>query len=325
MNWNELLQLETYYQHQLATATKMHKKKEAIEQQIAHAQSEIAHYEQQLLDVRTQLDKLEQFSFINALREWTGKKDRLLEQKLEQAAVQELKLTEAQLMKEDLQDDLVDVLHKINAIHEAHLQEQLPQVKQQKLAWLEQHVPHVAKKLTQYLEEEQLYTQLIREIQEAIEAGRAANVALQQASQALADAKDLSTWDTFLGGGFIVTAMKHDKLEKSNSYVHNAQIAIQRFQNELLDVQNMKTETLNIDIDGFVKFADFFFDDIFSEWSVHSKIKDAQMQLTRVIDDIDNTLAELEQKLAYGEHQYEKVKEDKRNLLSKDEQSLFLL
>lgn len=65
------------------------------------------------------------------------------------------------------------------------------------------------------------------------------------------------------GGGIIATHLKHDALNHSENYIHSAQIALQRFHNELLDVHVMSTKTLQIETDGFVKFADYFFDDLF--------------------------------------------------------------
>ncbi len=54
----------------------------------------------------------------------------------------------------------------------------------------------------------------------------------------------------FFGGGLIATHLKHDALDKTESYLHNAQIALQRFQNELLDVQDMATKSLHIETDA---------------------------------------------------------------------------
>ena len=60
------------------------------------------------------------------------------------------------------------------------------------------------------------------------------------------------------GGGLIATHLKHDALDQSENYLHSAQIALQRFHNELLDVQEMSTKSLHVETDGFVKFADYF-------------------------------------------------------------------
>ncbi|MCY1182223.1 hypothetical protein D9M73_227730 [compost metagenome] len=58
----------------------------------------------------------------------------------------------------------------------------------------------------------------------------------------------------------------------------------------------MSTKSLHIETDGFVKFADYFFDDIFSAWSVHSKISTAREQVSRVQDDVHNTIWRLQDK-----------------------------
>ena len=84
----------------------------------------------------------------------------------------------------------------------------------------------------------------------------------------------------------------------------------------MLDIQEMKHGTLKIDTDGFVKFADYFFDDIFSEWSIHSKISTAMNQITRVLDDVSNTLLELDRKLAVAERKKRELLEEKDKMLS---------
>lgn len=85
----------------------------------------------------------------------------------------------------------------------------------------------------------------------------------------------MSTWDTFLGGGLIVTMMKHDDLDKSESALHEAQLNLERFEAELSDVQNGAIDELIVERGSFVTFADYFFDDIFSEWSIHNRINDS--------------------------------------------------
>ena len=41
----------------------------------------------------------------------------------------------------------------------------------------------------------------------------------------------------------------------------------------------MVRANLQIQVDGFLRFADYFFDDIFSSWSVLGKIRDAQNEV----------------------------------------------
>ena len=316
MKLNEYQQQLQICKMQIRMLEKLRKQQATIESQIKHTEADIENYEQDLKNARKKLDKLEGFSFVNLFRTWTGKQQELLEERMDVIATKELKLIEAQLMHEDLKDDLVDTIYKINAINEPYLVDQIKQLENKIQIYYMANNPTIAAKLDENTEQQYLVQQLLTEIHEAIAAGKEAKHKLGEAAQALHTAKDYSTWDTFLGGGFIATALKHEKLDKSNSYLHSAQIALQRFQNELLDIQEMKHGTLEIDTDGFVKFADYFFDDIFSEWSIHSKISTAMDQITRVLDDVSNTLLELDRKLAVAEKKKVELLEEKDDMLS---------
>ena len=199
----------------------------------------------------------------------------------------------------------------------------MAKLNEKKQLWLMQHAPHLAKKMTEIAEQELLYKQLIIEINEAIEAGNDALSALTDAGYALHEAESYSTWDTFLGGGFMATALKHEKLGETNSSLHLAQIALQRFSNELLDIKDMRNEALLIDTDGFVKFADYFFDNIFTDWSIHSKISTSMNQISRVQDDVNNTIRELQQKLNFTLKKEAELLQEKEAILNADDQALF--
>lgn len=323
MQWQQLQQATEKYKLQLLEAEKLHKKQKTVERLIQHAEREIERFELDLKQVRKNLNKLEESSFINLFRNWSGKRDELIVQNLDKVAVTELKLIEAQLTLEDLQDDMVDIVHKLNAINEPYIEQEIQKLDQEKQAWLAEHAPHLAEKLTELVEQETLCKQLVKEIQEAIDAGNAALSALTDAGFALHEAESYSTWDTFLGGGFIATAMKHEKLETTNSYIHTAQIALQRFSNELLDVKDMRNDTIEIDTDGFIKFTDFFFDNIFTDWSIHSKITTAMNQISRVQDDVSNTLRELQQKLTVTLKKEAELLNQREAILNSDETALF--
>ncbi|MGE7913783.1 hypothetical protein [Lysinibacillus xylanilyticus] len=296
MEWKQLQKEQEMIHAQLRTVSRLSEQRDLIEKQIEHAQQEIYKHSTALNQIRMKLDKLEGFSFMNMIRTWTGQQDELREEKIDKAAILELKINEAKKMEVDLTDDLRQINTKLTQINEQKLQEVLKQLNAKKKSYLQIHEPEQAKRLEQLAHEEMLSKQLIVEIKEAEEAGEAALTKLGQAAESLHSAKGYSTWDTFFSGGLIATHLKHDALDKSENYLHNAQIALQRFHNELLDVHDMSTKTLSIETDGFVKFADYFFDDIFSAWSVHSKISTAREQVSRVQDDVHNTILRLQDK-----------------------------
>lgn len=322
MTLKEMQQQYHEYQVQLLAAEKYKKQQQSLNEQIEHVKQDITTYEQQLTEERVKLNKKKQFSFVNAFRTWTGKQQEIIEHQYEHIAAIELKLVEAQLMQEDLQDHLVDIIYKINAINEPYARGQMKELEQQIEQYVVAHNPQMAAKLQEQLHEHALVERLLIEIEEALMAGRDAEIAVMKAAEVLKNAKMYSTWDTFLGGGFIATAMKHDKIDRSKSYIHEAQFALQRFKNELLDIQEMRVGHVQIEADGLVKFADYFFDDIFSEWSVHSKIATAITQLSHVLDDVRNTLNAVEQKKDIALEKKAYIAEQRAKILSNAQQIL---
>lgn len=296
MEWRQLQNEQEIIHAQLRNASRLNEQKLLIEKQLERAQQDIYKHSITLNHIRTKLDKLEGFSFMNMIRTWTGQQDELRAEKIDKAAVLELKINEAKKMQEDLTTDLAQAKSKLTQINEQYLQEALSQLNAKKKGYLQVHEPEQAKKLEQLAHEEIVTKQLIVEMKEAEEAGETALTKLGQAAASLHSANGFSTWDAFLGGGLIATHLKHDALNQSENYLHDAQMALQRFHNELLDVHDLSTKSLHVETDGFVKFADYFFDDIFSAWSVHSKISTAREQVSRVQDDVHNTILRLQDK-----------------------------
>ncbi|UED78693.1 hypothetical protein FH508_0014660 [Lysinibacillus sp. CD3-6] len=315
MEWQQLQTEQETLQGQLRNANRLREQRFLIEGQIEHAQQEITKHSTEHNQIRMKLDKLEGFSFMNMIRTWTGQQDDLRAEKIDKAAILELKIKEAEKMLKDLTFDFEQVNQKLKQINEKQLQEALNILHIKKKNYLQLHEPEVAQKIEQLANEEFITKQLISEIQEAEDAGDIALTKLGQAAASLHSASGYSTWDTFFGGGLIATHLKHDALDKTENYLHSAQIALQRFHNELLDVQDMSTKSLQIETDGFVKFADYFFDDIFSAWSVHSKISTAREQVSRVQDDVHNTVRRLQEKHNRALEYLETLKMEKKEIL----------
>ncbi len=323
-NWYTLQKQDEMIHLQLAQFTKWSKQKETLKKQLKHAEQNIEHYERLLKESALKIEKLEEGTFLNKVKSLFQNKQEELTNLLEASAERELKLTEAQLTREDIRDELVVLVNKVNAINEKELQAKLDLNKIQMKLWLEQHAPNVALKLQQLNEQQNLAQQLLREVQEAIDAGEIAKRALVEAASELNTAKDYSTWDTFLGGGVFATHLKHEKLRVSNTYLHKAQRELQKFQNELLDLKGIEYRNLNVDVDGFVTFADYFFDDIFSAWSIHSKLNKSRQQVSLVIDDISNALLKLKSQYEITEAKLKGISTEIEKIYNSNGESLKL-
>jgi hypothetical protein len=136
------------------------------------------------------------------------------------------------------------------------------------------------------------------EVREALEAGAAAAQTLAAAQQVLGSADGWATYDTFLGGGMLGDMMKYDRMDQAQQLLHHADQAVRRLSRELADV-GMRPVVAGLQVDGFTRTFDVFFDNIFTDWSVKSRIGDAARQTAAAA----RTVAEVRRRLAARDRQ----------------------
>lgn len=130
-----------------------------------------------------------------------------------------------------------------------------------------------------------------RELREAIDAGETARNTADRVLAELDSAQGWATWDV-LGGGVLTDMAKYSKIDNAQNLVETLQIQLQRFKTELADV-TIETD-LQVSTDGFLRFADYFFDNIFTDWSVMNQIGSAQERTAKTRQQIDSVLQGLE-------------------------------
>ncbi|MGH3488131.1 MAG: hypothetical protein ACRDP8_09510 [Actinopolymorphaceae bacterium] len=130
------------------------------------------------------------------------------------------------------------------------------------------------------------------ETTEAYAAGEAALALVEQAVQLLGKAESWSTFDTFLGGGLLTDAMKYQRMDEAADLLHRADVALGQFSRELADVGIGAVG--GVQVDGMTRTFDVFFDNIFSDLAVRSRIQDARRQAETARDAVRQALSQLE-------------------------------
>lgn len=128
------------------------------------------------------------------------------------------------------------------------------------------------------------------EINEAIRAGERALGSLQEAQRQLNSAGNWGLLDIF-GGNTVSGLMKHMKVNNASRCVDDARRDLAAFRDELGDIRDI--EDLHVDIDGFLTFADFFFDGFIADIFVQSKIRQGQRQVQEAIRRVEDILQAL--------------------------------
>lgn len=123
-----------------------------------------------------------------------------------------------------------------------------------------------------------------KELREAIAAGEAA---LEQAGLAAKELGSAESWSTvdMIGGGFLSDMVKYDAMNKAKRNMEQLETDLRRFRGELSDVGSYFPQ-VDIQVGDFLQFADFFFDNIFTDWAVYDRIRNAQNQVGQVFDQL---------------------------------------
>lgn len=112
------------------------------------------------------------------------------------------------------------------------------------------------------------------EVREAIAAGEAAAGSLERARRVLGSAGDWATYDTFFGGGMLTDMVKYDRMDEAQRLLRQADEALRHLAVELADV-GVEAAVHGLTVDGLTQTFDVWFDNIFTDWSVKSRIGDA--------------------------------------------------
>jgi hypothetical protein len=135
---------------------------------------------------------------------------------------------------------------------------------------------------------------LRRELDEAIQAAEAATRALEELLAALGTARTLGAVDLF-GGGALVSMMKHGQIGTVRSRLATAQLKLRMLAREVEDLR--ETEITSLELSGLTEFVDVFFDNIFTDWSVQSRLELSSTQTREVKARVQRLQLDLRQRL----------------------------
>lgn len=241
--------------------------------------------EQSFQQEQADVDRLEGRSLSAFFYNVIGKMDEKLTQEKQEAYAARVKYDAATRELAGIEEDLhrceaeLESLQGCESRYEAVLKEKIQAVKKAGGDVAEQILK--LEERTAYLESQK------RELEEAVSAGRAALTTADQIAGSLDSAEGWGTWDLF-GGGLISDLAKHSHLDDAQASVEFLQSQLRRFKTELSDVTI--SADFQVNIDGFLRVADYLFDGIFADWTVLDQIHQSQAQIQNTRSQICNVL-----------------------------------
>ena len=91
---------------------------------------------------------------------------------------------------------------------------------------------------------------------------------------------------------------------------------LRRFNTELADVSSIRAD-VQVSIDGFLRFADYFFDNLFTDWAVMDRISQSKHQVQNTISQIQRVVSRLNQMMDGHQREWKKLHDELNELVLK--------
>ncbi len=257
------------------------------------------------------VEKLEGRSLTNYFFQVIGKMDDKLDQQRQEAYAAKVKLDAAQAHLAGIDHDIQEILEQL---HEGRIAKAQYRQELEKKRALIRHSGSTAGEELLAMEERMAGLKAQKkEIQEAISAGIQARTMAERILDALSSADDWNTWDMLGGGGIITHMAKYSHLDDAQDMVQALQSRLRRYQTELADIQI--SADLQVSVDGFLRFADYFFDGLFVDWAVGDRIDRSQGEVRKVERQIERMQSRLSQLESDVDREMELLKEQMDRLV----------
>ena len=253
-------------------------------------------YDNQIISLRVafrkeqeDVERLEGRSLANYFYQVIGKLDDKLDQERKKAYAAKVKLDAAERELAGIESDIKEIQEQITdvLVAEARYKDALELKRRQ----LKDSGTEVADQILAMEEKIAALQAQKQEIKEAISAGYNARGTADRILSELEDADGWNTWDIFGGGGIITHMAKHSHLDEAQDLVQELQSQLRRFKTELADIQI--SANMQVNIDGFLRFADYFFDGLFADWAVGDRISQSLSSVSNTKNEINRMLDKL--------------------------------
>jgi hypothetical protein len=165
-----------------------------------------------------------------------------------------------------------------------------PQAYADALVAKEQYLTHSADprgaRLLTLADEHGRLTAELNELRRASDDADAAVQALAEVQDRLGTAASWSTFDTYFDHGMVANTIKHDRIDQAAQAAHAADQRLAALRADLADLGGSEPTAPKLEISSGFKFADIFFNNIFTDLTVGQHIRDAQDNVDRSVQQV---------------------------------------
>lgn len=277
---------------------------------LREARGKQAKLRETLAKEQSDVDALTGLSITGLFHAVLGSKEALLEKERQELVAAKLRFDQIKETVEDLSEDVRRLKEDLSGFENSDADYE--RVLGEKESYLSEDDTDVASTLFELAQQIADLTADQKELKDAARAGQSALSAVQDIQGTLASAANWGTLDMF-GGGMLTTMAKHSKMDSAKSQARIAQRKLLQFEEELADADQRLQ--ISLQIDGFSKFADYFFDGLIADWVVQSKIRKAKDECSRTTARVKTAIRQCKKRLKSVEFEISILVQRKRDVI----------
>jgi len=270
-------------------------KYESIDRKLRSLQADAKRLDSEALELEVEMDqeqrdveRVEKGGFQTFLLKVVGKYEETRNKEVLEAAEARMKWQEKKNQLEEIHERIYELQKEQGEYR--YCERNYNQLYEERLQAMMEDDSTDQKKILELRKENAISEHCIKEVKEAIAAGEKVLLDLGKAQENMKSAKNWGTYDLF-GGGLAADIAKHNRIADAKSCIEQVQSSMRSYKTELADVKMVLD--LQVEINGFDKFADFFFDGLLSNLNVQSKIKESIDSITKAIRDVESVQSQL--------------------------------
>ena len=259
--------------------------KAELEQQLAATTKKVAELETIKLKEQKDVEKIEGKSLTALIYQIAGNKEEKISKERQEAYAVTMKYESAKRELEGIESDLKyckDELQKL-----ADCEAEYRNLFEQKKASMKSNNNPKASEVFELEEQLAVLEHEITGLEEALDVGYSSCDIADKIISDLTEVDNLASLDVFMDS-MLVDMSKREHIESAQGLVGNLQAELRRFKTELADVQIQGD--IQIEMDDFSMFADWFFDNIFTDWDIKEKIERSLEQAKETRKQIADTI-----------------------------------
>lgn len=159
---------------------------------------------------------------------------------------------------------------------------------------------------------------MLRDIEEAIVAGKEADKVLLAMEKELRGAYNWRSYDKSTGRYSPIHA-RHSAVQRAKDLSYRARHTLLLFRRELEDVYEDAGLRIDVQVEGFDRFTDILFDNFISEWLVHQRINTALTDVKNARTRVSHAMNQLEKDLPIVKKELSSYEEKRESMILQSE------